>query len=95
MYQIWPKMHLMIELYFLLQIAECFRPLRELVDEPPFKEYIPPAWAAIVKIKDAHYKAIAHYYAAVIHDKMYEVCSSKETQRNTIMSIKLYNYYNI
>ena len=61
-----------------LQIAECYGPLRELVEEPPFKEYIPRAWAAIVKIKDAHYKATAHYYAAIIHEKMYEVCSSKE-----------------
>ncbi|XP_019850691.1 PREDICTED: rhophilin-2-like isoform X2 [Amphimedon queenslandica] len=63
-------------------IAECFRPLRELVEEPPFKEYIPPAWAAIVKIKDAHYKAIAHYYAAVIHEKMYEICSKGLNDRD-------------
>lgn len=64
-------------LLYCLQISECYRPLRELVEEPPFKDYIPPAWSAIIKIKDAHYKAVAHYYAAVVHDKMYKVCAGE------------------
>jgi hypothetical protein len=52
-------------------VSECYRPLRELVEELPLKEYIPPVWSALIKIRDAHYKAIAHYYAAMIHYKLY------------------------
>ena len=47
------------------------------MDDHPLREYIPLCWAYLIKIKDAHYKAIAHYYAALIHEKLAVQCNGK------------------
>ncbi len=94
-------------------VAECYRPVRELVDVDVIKEYLPGVWVSLIKvgeylpararrhgslpwcdllspslsylpsfllspsplplpslspqIKEAHYKALAHYYAGLTH----------------------------
>lgn len=51
-------------------VAECYRPISGDVDLEHMKEYLPGCWISIIKIKDAHYKALAHYYAAVAHETL-------------------------
>lgn len=51
-------------------IAECYKPIRDLVDDSSLKDYLPSCWSALIKIKDAHYKSQAHYYAAIIHERL-------------------------
>jgi len=56
-------------------VAECYRPVRELLDEDAVKEYLPDCWMTLIKVKDAHYKALAHYYAALAHEKLATIFS--------------------
>lgn len=51
-------------------VAECFRPIRDLTDEEHIKEYLPDTWIALIKIKESHYKGLAHYYAARVHQEL-------------------------
>lgn len=51
-------------------VAECYRPVRELLDDKTMREYLPDCWTALIKIKEAHYKALAHYYTATAHKSL-------------------------
>ena len=53
------------------------------------KDYIPPCWVALVKIKDAHYKSLAHYYGALIHERLSLQCSELATCTGDTIAVKL------
>ncbi|CAI8016224.1 Rhophilin-2 [Geodia barretti] len=59
-------------------VAECYSPLKELVEDNSMKGYLPECWISYVKVKEAHYKALAHYYAALAHDHLASACKGEE-----------------
>ena len=83
-------------------VAECYRPIRELMDDDIIKDYIPDVWISLIKvviprplphppinnvfltlqIKEAHYKALAHYYAAIIHRQLASLYRKKVIIQN-------------
>jgi hypothetical protein len=42
------------------------------------KGYLPECWISYIKVKEAHYKALAHYYAALAHDHLASACRGGE-----------------
>ena len=40
-------------------VAECYKPVRELIDEDTLKEYLPGCWITLIKVSHAYFKAIA------------------------------------
>ncbi len=36
-------------------VAECYRPVRELVDDDTIKKYLPDVWVALVKVGISNY----------------------------------------
>ena len=35
-------------------VAECYKPVRELVDEDMLKEYLPGCWVTLIKVSSSH-----------------------------------------
>ncbi|XP_064391194.1 rhophilin-1-like isoform X2 [Halichondria panicea] len=48
-------------------VADCYAPVREFMERSEVKGYLPDCWVMLVKIKEAHYKALSHYHAAMAH----------------------------
>ena len=40
-------------------VAECYKPVRELIDEDTLKEYLPGCWITLIKVSHAYFEAIA------------------------------------
>jgi hypothetical protein len=59
-------------------VAECYTPLKEVVDGDTMKGYLPECWISCIKVKEAHYKALAHYYAAMAHNHLATACKGGE-----------------
>eukprot|EP00731_Ephydatia_muelleri_P025948 Em0018g48a len=49
------------------RVSESYKAVCEQVDEVSMKGYLPACWVAIIKIKDAHFRGLSHYYAALVH----------------------------
>lgn len=51
--------------YYLLQVADVYSVVHNLISVPAVRDYVPYSWVALVQVKREHYAAIAHYHSAV------------------------------
>ncbi|XP_010637551.1 rhophilin-1 isoform X2 [Fukomys damarensis] len=47
------------------QVAAEYRLVHRAMAQPPVQDYVPPSWTTLVHVKAEHFRALAHYHAAV------------------------------
>ena len=40
-------------------VAECYKPVRELIDEDTLKEYLPGCWITLIKVNHTPFRSVA------------------------------------
>ncbi|XP_061738922.1 rhophilin-1 [Nerophis ophidion] len=47
------------------QVSDCYLSVQQAMSQPLMKDYVPFSWASVVHVKSEHFRALAHYFAAV------------------------------
>ncbi|KAM9364909.1 rhophilin-1 [Pholidichthys leucotaenia] len=47
------------------RVSEVYSLVQQTMTQPLMKDYVPFSWASMVQVKSEHFRALAHYYAAV------------------------------
>uniref|UniRef100_A0A672IT54 Rhophilin, Rho GTPase binding protein 1 n=1 Tax=Salarias fasciatus TaxID=181472 RepID=A0A672IT54_SALFA len=62
------------------RVSDVYLLVQQTMTQPLMKDYVPFSWASMVQVKSEHFRALAHYYAAVaLCDHM---CTDEEAEKS-------------